>query len=126
MKELHDPRVGCELCLMNYGGESVIHDSLCASRKCLAVIAGGHRKPNFILIFPKKHEMSMDKIKSDHRLLKEMQELVKKAEAELKKNYGAKKFLTTWCDGGMLLHFGGLSIKGVNSHAHCKMDVCYR
>ncbi len=125
-KKFDDPRMGCELCLMNYGMESMPHGSICASRNCLAVIAGWHRKPAFLLIFPKKHEMKMDRIKKDPELYKEIRRLIRRTEARLKEMYGAKKIETTWCNGGILLYFGGLSLKGTNSHAHCKMNVQYK
>ena len=128
-KEKKDPREGCELCLMNYGMESVKHDSICASRRGLAVIAGGHRKPNFILIFPHKHIMLADKVKKNAILFSDMENLIHRAKKALIKKYMAKKFKTTWCNGGMLLRLTGDAsspVRGTNSHADCKMDVSYR
>lgn len=128
MKE-RDPRNGCELCLMNYGMESVTHDSICASKHSLAVIAAGHRKPTFILIFPKAHKKKMKDVKKNADLHQDLKDLIRRTERKLREKYKAKSFEVKWCDSGMLLHFsagGGLPLRGVNAHAHCKMDVWYR
>ncbi len=124
-----DPREGCELCRTLYGMETPRLKDLCSSKKCSALIANDKKKPDYILIFPRYHEMDMVLVKKQKELYAEMEALIRRAKRTLKDKYGAKRFRVSWCNGGILLRLSGNKknpLNSVKAHAHCKMEVFYR
>ena len=124
-----DLREGCELCKTLYGMENPRFNDLCSSKKCSALIANDKKKPDYILIFPRYHEMDMAVVKKQKELYAEMEALIRRAKRTLKEKCGAKRFRVEWCNGGPLFRLTGDKnhpLRGVKAHAHCKMEVFYR
>ncbi len=124
-----DPREGCELCKMIYGMEKPELADLCSSKNCMALIGNKKKKPDYIIIFPRNHEMNVDLVKKQKELYAEMEALIRRAKRTLKEKYGAKRFRVSWCNGGILLRLSGNKknpLNSVKAHAHCKMEVFYR
>ncbi|GEM_PF-4744647 len=129
MKTHDDPREGCELCKMIYGMEEPKLKDICNSKNCIALVANGKNRPELILIFPKVHEMDMDRIKKRKDLYAEMESLIRRTRKVLKEKHKAERARTTWHDGGMLLRLTGEKekpVRSVKAHAHCKMNVFYK
>ena len=124
-----DPREGCELCKMIYGMEEPKLKDLCNSKNCIALIASEKKKPDFILLFPKIHEMNLERVKRRKELQAEMEALIRRTKRTLKEKHGAERFRVTWHGGGMLLRLTGDKknpVRSVKAHTHCKIEVFYR